>query len=112
MYLIIHCTMCCHGYCGRQQLEICVLMLTLYCMFLWLLYGGQQLEMHILLCSLITSRVEVNILRSINPHFAKVKVHTRTNVTRYINHQPCIIGYCSKAESDQNYRFDWEGIAS
>lgn len=24
--------------------------------------------------SLITSRVEVNILRSINPHFAKVKV--------------------------------------
>ena len=25
-------------------------------------------------CSLITSRVEVNILRSINPHFAKVKV--------------------------------------
>ena len=27
-------------------------------------------------CSLITSRVEVNILRSINPHFAKVKVCT------------------------------------
>lgn len=26
-------------------------------------------------CSLITSRVEVNILRSINPHFAKVKVN-------------------------------------
>lgn len=26
------------------------------------------------ICSLITSRVEVNILRSINPHFAKVKV--------------------------------------
>ena len=28
------------------------------------------------LYSLITSRVEVNILRSINPHFSKVKVHS------------------------------------
>ncbi len=27
-----------------------------------------------ILFSLITSRVEVNILRSINPHFAKIKV--------------------------------------
>ena len=32
--------------------------------------GAKDLNLH----SLITSRVEVNILRSINPHFAKVKV--------------------------------------
>ena len=41
---------CCHGY-----------------------FVGYHLEM-LFSCSLITSRVEVNILRSINPHFAKVKV--------------------------------------
>ena len=31
-------------------------------------------------CSLITSRVEVNILRSINPHFAKVKVSPEPSI--------------------------------